>query len=292
MATHRALCWTSYNLEVLDTLTALDFETNYVRYTVCQVEQCPESGRLHLQGYTEFSRPTRISKFKRLIADNAVHCERRRGTRSEAREYCLKSDSRQWGPYEFGEFTAGGQGGRSDLLSVKRAIDEGASQAQIASDFFESWCRHSRAFTAYRNILVASSPSLRAVRTTVLWGTTGSGKSHRAFQYAPNAYRLSPPNVDNGAIWWDGYDSQKTIILDDFESWIPFRTLLQLLDKYPVRCQVKGGVIMAAWEHVIITSNAHPDSWYANAYMGGPLERRLHAVYHLTDTDDIIVFAG
>lgn len=292
MATHRALCWTSYKLSVLDTLSALDLETNHVRYSVCQVEQCPETGRLHVQGYTEFSRPTRVTKFKQIIDDRAAHCERRRGTRIQAREYCLKQDSRLWGPYEYGDFGTGGQGGRTDLLSVKRAIDEGASQAQVASDYFESWVRHHKAFAAYSNLLATTSPTLRTVRTTVLWGPTGSGKSHRAYTHAPHAYRLAPPNVDHGALWWDGYDNQKTIILDDFESWIPFRTLLQLLDKYPIRCQVKGGVVMAQWTHVIITSNAHPDSWYANAYAGGPLERRLHAVYHVANQDDHIIFAG
>lgn len=286
MATHRALVWTSYNLSVLDVLSELNLEESHIRYVVCQVECCPETNRLHVQGYTEFSRPTRVNRWKNLIRDDTCHVERRRGTRIQAREYCLKQDTRQWGPYEYGDWQQGGSGSRNDLLAVKRRLDEGANQITIANEFFEDWCKFSRAFEKYSNLSACQAPALRDVRTTVLWGETGCGKSHRAFHHCPTAYRLAPPNVDNGPLWWDGYDDQATVIIDDFESWISYRTLLMLLDKYPFRCQIKGGVVMARWTHVIITSNICPTQWFPNEH-AGPLERRLTVVNHIIDRDSL-----
>lgn len=67
---------------------------NQVRYICFQVEKCPDTGRLHLQGYIELYRQFRLKGLKTLLDCNDAHCEPRRGTREEAMEYCKKDDSR------------------------------------------------------------------------------------------------------------------------------------------------------------------------------------------------------
>lgn len=90
----------------------------HLRYFICQREVCPETGRVHWQAYGEFNDPVRGAavfnairvqrgdkRFVRLER-GAVHWERRRGRRDQARDYCRKQESRDErpdsGPFEFG----------------------------------------------------------------------------------------------------------------------------------------------------------------------------------------------
>ena len=92
---------------------------DYVRYAIYQREKCPESGRLHYQGYMEFNSPKKIGGLKKW--SSTAHFESRRGSREEARAYCMKEESRVSPPVEFGKWTAG-QGHRTDLDSACELI--------------------------------------------------------------------------------------------------------------------------------------------------------------------------
>lgn len=99
-APSQARSWliTSYNIEPPAFLLGLDKEI--IKYGIWQQERCPTTGRLHLQGYFEFSKPMRMSAVKRAIGDAAAHVEPRNGSREEARDYCRKEESRVAGPWE------------------------------------------------------------------------------------------------------------------------------------------------------------------------------------------------
>jgi len=68
-------------------------------YAIAQVEESDE-GKLHIQVYTEWKQSVRRSEVAKR-AGNA-HWEPRRGTRTEARDYCRKKDSRVEKLGEFG----------------------------------------------------------------------------------------------------------------------------------------------------------------------------------------------
>ncbi len=81
-----------------DTVPTRDDET-LVRYVCWQPEICPETGTPHLQIYAEFTRPVRIGQAQAALGlPNTVHCETRRGTRNQARDYTRKeaSASGEW----------------------------------------------------------------------------------------------------------------------------------------------------------------------------------------------------
>ena len=115
--TTRNACFTSFNVDKLAGLKE-NLDPNLVDYCVWQVERCPETDRLHIQGYLELKKPARFTGIKKILGDQSVHIEPRRGTRSEARDYCRKNESRVEGPYEFGTWREQTQGKRSDLDSV------------------------------------------------------------------------------------------------------------------------------------------------------------------------------
>jgi len=63
--------------------------------------------------------------------------------------------------------------------------------------------------------------------------------------------------------WFDGYDGQDHVLFDDFRaSWCTFSHLLNLLDKYPVNVEIKGGFRMFKPKIIWITSATHPRSTY------------------------------
>lgn len=92
------------------------FETNKIQYMVAQLEECPKTQKLHIQGYCEFKSAMRINTIKKLFNDNTIHIEQRKGTQIEAINYCTKEDTRIEEPIILGINKQ--QGNRSDLSQL------------------------------------------------------------------------------------------------------------------------------------------------------------------------------
>lgn len=98
------------------------------------------------------------------------------------------------------------------------------------------------------------------VETYVFFGPTATGKTYRAFQEAgDNCY------VKDCSRWWDGYQGETNIIIDEFEGEFPINDLKRILDIYPLRVPIKGGYVCAKWTKIWITSQSHPSQWYPQA---------------------------
>lgn len=118
----RHWCWTLF-CDRYDWFPFFEHEAH--RYTVVQREVCPETGNEHWQGYTELFKPMRKSQMKwEIIGDSRVRLFERKGSRLEARIYCMEEETRLkgWGPYEFGEWNKKGQGNRTDHDEVAKEI--------------------------------------------------------------------------------------------------------------------------------------------------------------------------
>ncbi len=92
--TSRSWCWTffaSIDINVDEIKAGLEGIRNH-RYSMFQLESCPDTERLHYQGYSEFSNSVRMACLRGIMP--GVHCERRRGSREDAKRYCCKDDSR------------------------------------------------------------------------------------------------------------------------------------------------------------------------------------------------------
>lgn len=96
-------------------------------YCVYQKEQCPQTGRLHLQGYLVLKTQTRFLQVKAMFSPCQLHLESRKArTHKPARDYCMKEDTRVDGPWEFGECPVenGGksQADKIDWKSVREKV--------------------------------------------------------------------------------------------------------------------------------------------------------------------------
>lgn len=79
-------------------------------------------------------------------------------------------------------------------------------------------------------------------------------------------------------VWFDGYEGEPRLVIDDFYGWIKYGMLLRILDGHQFRGEVKGGHIYGHWTTVIITSNKRPDEWYKDG-LTPALARRINEVW-------------
>lgn len=111
----------------------------------------------------------------------------------------------------------------------------------------------------------------------VFYGPTGTGKTRRAWDEAM-ALGDRPYIKNPNTKWWDGYRGQKNVIIDEFSGRIDISYLLTWLDRYPVISEVKGYSLPMTAINFWITSNMHPNEWYADAIPAhkDALLRRIH----------------
>lgn len=245
------------------------------KYCIWQEEQ-GEAGTKHLQGYIVWNTPKRLSAIKKYAP--TAHWEVRRGTHDQAKAYCSKEETRLSGPFTYGEEPLG-SGTRSDLISLKRSIDEGKSQLELFEDHFEPMLKYHKGIALYRSLKVP--PRTEKTKVIVLFGPTGTGKSYHAHTQFPNAASVSPPTESKGPIWFDGYDGNFATIIDEFYGWIRHDTMLRLCDAYAYRAPIKGGFVNFCSKYLIITSNQPPSGWYDFSKLPDsyrPLERRIDLI--------------
>lgn len=256
---HRCFVFTCNNPNTTD----LAWPEDKIRFASWQKEVGGE-GTPHLQGYVVFRSPvvyrTVIGLIKQL-AGNHPFVEKRKGTHEEALAYSRKEESRVEGPWTFGT-PPPGSGSRSDLLSVKKAIDSGSTLEQIAStdEFFPSFCRYHRALEKY--ILITSKFRTQKTKVLIYYGNTNIGKTRHCETTWPGAYWMFPPNSPNGGLWFDHYVNQPVVVVDEFYGWIPFHHLLRLCDSSPLLVQTKGGTVKFSASTIVFTSNKAPWNWY------------------------------
>lgn len=258
-----------------------------IKYIVYQYEKGDKTEHPHYQGYAEFYDQHRLKTVKEILGDETAHIEKRMGTQEQAIKYCQKEQGRLHGPYEFGNKNE--QGKRNDLHEVSDKLKEGYKLLDIIKENTETYIKYSRGIEKAKFWLdKEKSQDIREVKTYVYYGKAGIGKSHKVYDTFKGFFKL---DKDSGKeIWFDGYDGEDILWIDDFEdTWIEFTQLKQFLDKYPLRLKIKGSFTYAKWTKVIITSNENPEDWYINIkdVHRQAISRRLTYVEELQESNDV-----
>jgi len=219
--------------------------------------------REHLQCKITWRVAKRWSAMKKLIGN--THFE---VSKSKCFAYCAKLDANLIIMHD-----SRAPGARKDLADMKKMIDDGANDIDLWNEHFGSMCRYNSAMAKYKTLINKKKPR---PRLEVEWivGPSGIGKSSRADIENPDAYWL---NIDGtGNIWWDGYDDEEVVVIDDFRgSMFKYNDLLKLLNsrgKY--RIAFKGGSAWLSCKKIVITSVEGPEDCYPHHY-DEQLKRRI-----------------
>lgn len=252
------------------------FDQDIVKYIIWQKEIGDETNKEHIQGYIELKKKMGMRKLKKEVLEcDSAHVESRQGTRDEAREYCRKIETRIDGPWELGTWEVT-QGIRTDIKKLYDMIKDGKKNFELLDEMPREFMKYYKACDKVRSILEKRTiPRWRTVNVEVYYGKAGCGKTRKAYEDNPDMYSVDWTNK-----WFDGYEGEKTLLIDDFDGRFPFRRLLQLLDGYPIQLETKGGHVWAQWTNIVITSNKHPDEWFKHEDIS-PLLRRIRVIIHI-----------
>jgi len=251
----------------------LFIETNAVYGIVGK--EIASTGTHHLQGYINFGRDKRKSLATIKKEENmgkSVHVEKAKGTDEQNQKYCSK-DGLFW---EYGQIQHAGK--RNDLSEFTAAIVAGKSVDELAVEQPDTFVRYNRGLYALQNIVRSKVQRDYKTRVVVLVGVPGTGKSRYANEAAKaNGTVYYKPRGD----WWDGYDGQTSIVIDDYYGWLKYDELLKICDRYPYQVPVKGGYRQFTSKNIYITSNSEIKDWYKFAnYDPAAIMRRVEE-YHV-----------
>lgn len=217
-------------------------------YIIGQLERGEQAGYCHWQIMVGFKQKQSLNGVRAVFGD--VHAELSRSSAADA--YCQKEETRVDGTqFELGSkpFARNSKVEWESVWSAAKSGDFGVIPAHVRIVNYRS----------IRSIASDHSRPIGMVRECfVFWGKTGTGKSRRAWEEAGMEAYCKDPRTK----FWDGYETQKNVVLDEFRGGIDVSHLLRWLDRYPVRVEIKGSSKPLVAEKFWITSNISPLMWY------------------------------
>nr|WAE43169.1 MAG: replication associated protein [Cressdnaviricota sp.] len=266
--TYRRICFTLNNYTEEELLTIRNIECGFMIFG----EEVGENGTPHLQGYIEFDKSKRHETIKRLCP--RMHFEATKGSAAQNITYCSK-EGNVWTKGETKK-----QGERMDLIELAAEIEAGRTTDELI-DENANLARIRGCLDRIEDIKKNHGERGEMTEGIWLWGPTGSGKSRMAFEMAREceSYYVKP---DDGE-WWDDYNGQECVIIDDFRGEIRYGQLLRIIDRWPFQVKRRNRrPINFKAKKVIITSPLTPEEAYHGVLDRhdniGQLLRRLHII--------------
>lgn len=256
MSRCRGICFTINNYTEEDE-TRVGQIINMTDYGICGKEIAPKTGTPHLQGYCYFKNKISFSTLKDLLPK--AHFEAARGTATDNKIYCSKEKIF----VEHGEIPT--QGKRTDIEGFRDAILEGTDEETLLMTFPHEMAKYDRFYQRCRNIVLKKeAQKMIQPEVIVITGETGIGKTRTVYEThdVMDIYKVEVGDGSSGSIFWDNYNGESVILIDDFHNNFKLDYMLRLLDRYPMKLNIKGGHTWKCAKKIYITSNLHPTEWY------------------------------
>lgn len=207
------------------------------KWMVCAKEK-GANNTPHLQGAVVLSNPMTLAAIKKRAGFLRAHIEEMKGTPEQSLAYCSKEDKE---PFVKGTMPRPGK--RSDLEDVAALVQGGSNLSEVADTHPTAIIKYGRGLMQLRSYYQKQRDP--RYPPTVIWvhGLSGTGKTYTCFEAAQRIYGLDGVWMSAGSLkWFDGYDGQPAVILDDLRTkHAEFSFLLRLLDRYPLRVEPKHG---------------------------------------------------
>lgn len=288
------ICFTINNPESnLDPYWWTEDEQTNTKFVVWQLEM-GDSGTPHLQGYMELKTSKRLRQIQAMEGLMGGHFETRKGTKSQAVDYCKKEEGRLEGPWYWPDqqtvdASLSGQGQRTDLERFTTSLTAGAQDRELALEQPVTFLKFSQHAQRFRMALGNRVRDHRVpVNLTFVIGPTRTGKSYYLAENYPKGSEYYWAQPGKGQ-WWDSYQGQHTVVFDEMrDSWFPWSYLLRLWDNKPLQVEVKGAYIEMLATNFIVSTNIHPKRWYPHVkanqdWNKSPLRNRITQWNYMTE---------
>lgn len=296
--------------ELFSSYIALMEHKKHAPQCICAGLEKTQEGKWHLQVALAYPGPKRISTSLKNALPPGVHIEPARSSWKQCKLYCSKGlqSHKEWEEKK----AAGpnyGKDARIIVLGVEPARGKQTQYSEICDEMKSGELSLSKVIWEYPDIYNRYHHALRAlwaevekknraefrqVECHVFWGEAGAGKTREAHErartIAPQQILYNLTSGDGHNIWFDGYDGETCILIDDFYGQIKYDFFLRLTDGYSVRLNKKGSYTYTGWNYIFITSNDCPCRWWRNM-AGRPwdkpaFKRRITSITKFGDVPD------
>lgn len=259
----RRWCFTLNNYGPDDWESILAWECEYV--VVGQEEG--ENGTPHLQGYVVFGAMKRLAAVRKLL--DRAHWECAHGTSDQNFLYCTKEGF--WEEAGVKPASDLGAAEKERWQSARDVATSGGDLDLVPADIF---IRYYRTLKEIKKDYMAKVADAEDVTGVWYYGPPGAGKSRKAREDYPGAY-LKMQNK-----WWDGYQGEESVILDDLDCKELGHHIKIWADRYAFLAETKGGAIQIRPKVLVITSNYSIEELFGeNAEMCSAIKRRFKVTH-------------
>jgi len=269
----RNWCFTLNNYSEDDYQRLLGTESVYIVVG----KEVGESLTPHLQGFVVFKDARTLSVIKKKICSKC-HWEPCKGSVDENYIYCTKDGIfEERGVKPMNSKEKGSLGGEAEKVRWKRIIEaaEAGDNEWLKENEPRVYAEGERTILSIRKRARAAPETLESMDNEWWYGPTGTGKSRKAYEENPKAFRKDPKER-----WWDGYEGQDVVIIDDFDKFQVSQggDMKRWMDHYPFMAAYKGGYMEIRPKKIIVTSNYSPDQIWEDTETVDPIKRRVKLV--------------
>lgn len=257
--------WSKRDLEPLIDLS---------KYIIYGKEICPETHRLHYQGYMQLHNKLRLRTLVKLVP--GPHYEPQMGTVQQAIDYCKKDNDFT----EHGEVTLPKQ--RTDLKLASKFCKENTMK-DFAEEYPTEFIRYNKGFTNLKQLFPSQERNW-PMDVRCYWGPTRTGKTRKVYDDFDTTDIYKVPQSKTNVWFTPKYQGQTVCLFDDFDpSTMSIQYFLNITDRYPMEVEIKGGFTEFTSAVIIFTSNSNPELWYqCDQHIHDAFMARFTEINHMT----------
>ena len=243
----------------------------------CMSDEIATTGTYHTHLFMYSDSPIQFKTVKNVFP--TAHIETAYGTAEDNRTYILKGG--KWVTSEKAETSVPGtfeeygimpserQEKAPMMVLVMEMVEGGASTSEIIKAF-PSLAFKTNDIDVMRQTFLKEKymKENRNVTVSYLYGATGTGKTRGIYERHPvsDVCRITSYRHGGGA-YFDAYNGQSVLVLEEFQGQIPISDLLTLLDIYPLMLPARYADRVACFTQVYITSNKSLPEIYGHQYI-------------------------
>ena len=240
MANVKNWCFTLNNYTDAELQAVKEVDCKYIIFG----EEEGEAGTPHLQGFIVFNKVKRLSGVKKII--DRAHWEPSKGSSDQNITYCSK-DGKVFSKGEQPKSRKEQGDDEKERWQHAREMAKAGNLDDVPADIYVRYYRTLKEIAKDNMVKPEDADDVTGIW---LHGPPECGKSRKARADYPGAYFKAYNK------WWDGYQGEPYVILDDFEKDKALGHLLKIWgDRYSFIAETKGGALHIRPKKIIVTSN-------------------------------------